>query len=798
MRPPRASRLALLLAAAVVAFAFIRAAAGAVASSDEELSTVTIRHAATRHLMRDAPDHGQEEAGGGTVNAQLDEGGALLLDGGGDDSMTLPRMGLHGNVHGSTDDPQLHGIHGTVEGTYSPVPILSILLYTCIMTACSGLGAVPFFLFGRLKPYWAGLANAVAVGVMLAASFELLHESAPHGIALTVLGMVTGALFIKASQDYLAQFEDASFEELQGADARKAMLIVAVMAAHAFGEGAGVGVSFSGQRGRAQGLLVTIAIGLHNIPEGMAVAGVMMAKGSTPSRALFWTMMCAAPQAVVSVPSFLFVEAFNSLLPVALGFAAGCMVWIAIAELLPDALEAADHGHVATACTLSAAWLQGLSFLIASLEQGDGSLAQPIKAGGWELTRALVVLAPTLAAPAIAAAGAAVMLPGGALAGGACAGALAWIGAARLTSLVVTGQASALGAAGCALCGAALASMALTSTRESGEGELQHHEHAGEDHELALMTANGDSGQQISRTGSGSAQPPHADVPSKVLINDGSHGHTQPYSRPGAYALHAGGGGGGGGTTNGWAAAPAPLSSYDGGGDLLPVSKPSIGGSSNSKTSGRQTLPFAACVLVLQGLPAGLTVAATAARALLPPAASTPTRDVASPLSLLALALPAVIEAVPFGVAACGLARLMPGWRGGGGGASRVGDADGSGAAGRGARRGAAVLGAAAACVAGATAALLLACQPLGMGGSLGSIGGGVGDGWGPATSAACAGAALLAASRHVWPIATAGLRTAKARHRTHAGLLLAALLGCASAAAHALVCASTPHCMHL
>lgn len=61
-------------------------------------------------------------------------------------------------------------------------------------------------------------------------------------------------------------------------------------------------------------------------------------------------------QAIVAVPSYLFVETFSTLLPVALGFAAGCMVWIAIAELLPDAIEAADHGHVATATTLSAAW----------------------------------------------------------------------------------------------------------------------------------------------------------------------------------------------------------------------------------------------------------------------------------------------------------------------------------------------------------------------------------------------------------------------------------------------------------
>ena len=54
------------------------------------------------------------------------------------------------------------------------------------------------------------------------------------------------------------------------------------------------------------------------------------------------------PQPVVAVPSFMFVTAFRALLPVALGFAAGCMVWMVFAELLPDALEGAAHGKVST------------------------------------------------------------------------------------------------------------------------------------------------------------------------------------------------------------------------------------------------------------------------------------------------------------------------------------------------------------------------------------------------------------------------------------------------------------------
>ena len=90
-------------------------------------------------------------------------------------------------------------------GPSSPVPLLSIFIYTTLMALASGLGVIPFFIFGRLQDYWAGIANAVAVGVMLSASFDLLHEGAPYSPMLTIAGMIIGALFIKASQDYLSK-----------------------------------------------------------------------------------------------------------------------------------------------------------------------------------------------------------------------------------------------------------------------------------------------------------------------------------------------------------------------------------------------------------------------------------------------------------------------------------------------------------------------------------------------------------------------------------------------------------------
>lgn len=95
-----------------------------------------------------------------------------------------------------------------------------------------------------------------------------------------------------------------------------------------------------------QGVLVTLAIGLHNVPEGLATATVLVAKGIPASHAFWWTLATSLPQPLLALPSFVFVDAFSSLLPLALGFAAGCMVWMVFAELLPDALADAPHTEV--------------------------------------------------------------------------------------------------------------------------------------------------------------------------------------------------------------------------------------------------------------------------------------------------------------------------------------------------------------------------------------------------------------------------------------------------------------------
>ncbi|KAE8695511.1 putative zinc transporter [Hibiscus syriacus] len=145
------------------------------------------------------------------------------------------------------------------------------------MAATSGLGALPFF-FVELDPEWAGICNGMAAGVMLAASFDLIREGKEHGAgSWVVVGILAGGIFILLCKKNT--MGEVSVLDIKGADATKAFFVIGIMTLHSYGEGSGVRVSFSGSKGFTQGLLVTMAIAVHNIPEGLAVSMVLASRG---------------------------------------------------------------------------------------------------------------------------------------------------------------------------------------------------------------------------------------------------------------------------------------------------------------------------------------------------------------------------------------------------------------------------------------------------------------------------------------------------------------------------------------
>ncbi|KAK4372150.1 hypothetical protein RND71_007534 [Anisodus tanguticus] len=254
----------------------------------------------------------------------------------------------------------------SMDGDNTSVSVSTVALFTLAMAAASGLGAVPFF-FVELDPQWSGVCNGMAAGVMLAASFDLIQEGQEHGSGgWVVFGILAGGIFILLCKKFLEQYGEVSMLDIKGADAAKVILVVGIMTLHSFGEGAGVGVSFAGSKGLSQGILVTLAIAVHNIPEGLAVSMVLASRGVSPKNAMLWSILTSLPQPIVAVPSFICADAFHKFLPFATGFAAGCMIWIVVAEVLPDGFKEASPSHVASAAILSVAFMEALSAVFQS------------------------------------------------------------------------------------------------------------------------------------------------------------------------------------------------------------------------------------------------------------------------------------------------------------------------------------------------------------------------------------------------------------------------------------------------
>lgn len=206
------------------------------------------------------------------------------------------------------------------------VNVWSVGLAALITALATGLGAIPFFFVPNLSRKWLGIGNGIASGLMLGASFGLILEGMDYSWVRMVAGILVGVIAITLSHRYLENHNRLDVTELEGADALKALMIVGVMTIHSFAEGIGVGVSFGG--GEALGVLITTAIAIHNIPEGIAISLVLVPQGTPPWRAALWSVFSSLPQPLMAVPAYLFVTAFRPILPAGLGFAAGAMVWM--------------------------------------------------------------------------------------------------------------------------------------------------------------------------------------------------------------------------------------------------------------------------------------------------------------------------------------------------------------------------------------------------------------------------------------------------------------------------------------
>ena len=240
--------------------------------------------------------------------------------------------------------------------------VLLVFLAALITALATGLGALPLLWARAGSPRWLPVGNAIAAGLMLAACYSLVSEGMAVDAPGTLAGIVLGVAGIVLANRLLHRYDDLSIANIHGADGKKVLLIVGIMTAHSAAEGIGVGVAYGG--GRELGDFITVAIALHNVPEGLAISLIMVPRGASVLRASWWSIVSSLPQPLLAVPAFLFVLTFEPWLPVGLGVAAGAMLWMVFSELLPEANEIAKSETVGVIVTLAFVLMLGVTLML--------------------------------------------------------------------------------------------------------------------------------------------------------------------------------------------------------------------------------------------------------------------------------------------------------------------------------------------------------------------------------------------------------------------------------------------------
>ncbi len=227
-----------------------------------------------------------------------------------------------------------------------------VLLTAVGVGGATVMGAAIGFIFKKASHKFSDIVLAFAAGVMLAAAvLGLIIPSVEHGqkfgtpvaLLMTVAGVFAGALclnLIDKLVPHLHKMVGTDIETHQNnAKASKVLLFVMAIAIHNLPEGIAAGVGFgSGNTGEA--LLIAGGIALQNIPEGMVIIAPMLSAGVKPSRTFLIALGTGLVEVVGTLLGYFAVSISTAILPFALAFAGGTMLYVISDEMIPE-----THAH---------------------------------------------------------------------------------------------------------------------------------------------------------------------------------------------------------------------------------------------------------------------------------------------------------------------------------------------------------------------------------------------------------------------------------------------------------------------
>ena len=224
-----------------------------------------------------------------------------------------------------------------------------VLLTALGVGGATVIGAVIGFVFKKLSHTFSDIVLSFAAGVMLAAAvlgliMPSLEYGGKFGLLITVAGIFAGALclnLIDRLVPHLHKMAGVDTESHNNANLSKVLLFVTAIAIHNLPEGIAAGVGF-GSGDTSQALIIAGGIALQNIPEGMVIIAPMLAAGVKPGRTFVLAMLTGVVEVVGTLIGYFAVSVASVILPFALAFAGGTMLYVISDEMIP---ETHAHGH---------------------------------------------------------------------------------------------------------------------------------------------------------------------------------------------------------------------------------------------------------------------------------------------------------------------------------------------------------------------------------------------------------------------------------------------------------------------
>ena len=243
-------------------------------------------------------------------------------------------------------------------------PVTLALMATIFTWAMTAAGASLVFFFKDMSKRTFDGMLGFAAGVMIAASFwsllapaiEMSEGGDLPSFLPALIGFMAGAVFLRALDGilpHLHPFLPMSQAEGPPTSWKRTTLLVLAITLHNIPEGLAVGVAFGAVAAgldsatMAGAFALAIGIGIQNFPEGLAVSMPLRREGVKPFKCFWYGQLSAVVEPIAGVLGAYLVIVAEPLLPYALSFAAGAMIFVVVEEVIPES-QGGEHSHAAT------------------------------------------------------------------------------------------------------------------------------------------------------------------------------------------------------------------------------------------------------------------------------------------------------------------------------------------------------------------------------------------------------------------------------------------------------------------